>query len=171
MDLDGFKQLAQKALDLELKIIQELSVKGDDGLYYGEYKTYQSLDEIDFSVLGARCCFYLEEAGKLVFSKGGFIDEGKSPVIEAGYSIIYDSMISKARLWVSTGYYDDNEAFINRSDFLDKKYSTLARYVKKLAPYTEIPVRHQNGKTSIFKEYVTPQLLDLLNTKQCECRA
>ena len=171
MDVDSFKQLAQKALDLEFTIIEQRSIKYDDGLYHGEQTAYHSIVEIDFSIQRARYCFHLEEADPLIVSDNGFIDKLQSPVIEAEYSIIYENMISRSRLWVSTGYYNGAGTFINRSDILDRKYSVLARLVKKLAPYTEIPVKHQNGETSIFKEYITPYLLDLVNKGQCECRA
>jgi len=39
-------------------------------------------------------------------------------------------MISRSRLWVSSGYYNEDEILIKRPDNLDKKYSLLMRYVK-----------------------------------------
>jgi threonyl-tRNA synthetase len=168
MELDSFKLLAQKALDLGFKIIKQLSVPSDNGKYHGEYKEYLSLDKIDFSNPSERYYFYLEEAGEIVF-RNGFIESHKSPVIEAGYSKISNNMISRNRLWVSTGYWDDIGTFIKRQDILDKKYSSLARYVKKLVSYTKIPVRFPNGSTYIAKEYITLYLLNLINTTQYEC--
>jgi len=168
MEVDSFKLLAQKALDLGFVIIEQLSVKSENGLYRGEFNQYQSLDKMDFSVHKLKYFLYLEEAGEIV-SDNGFIDVSQSPVIEASYSKIHDNKISRGRIWVSTGYYNDAEEFINRSEILDKKYSSLARYVKKLAPYTEISSKFQNGISHISKEYITLYLLNLIATTQYEC--
>ena len=167
MEVDSFKQLAQKALDLGFVIVEELSVKADNKLYRGELKHYRSLDEMDFSVQ-RKYYFHLEEAGEIHVKDNGFVDIWQSPVIEASYSEIHENGISRGRIWVSTGYYNDDE-FISRSEILDKKYSSLARHVKKLTLHTEIPLRFPNNQIHTYKEYITPYLLDAINTTQSEC--
>lgn len=90
IELDAFKKLAQKALDLGFKIIEQLSVPSDNGLYHGECKEHLLLDKVDFSIPRVSYYFYLDEAGQLVFSDSGFIDTIRSPVIEVGYSEIHE---------------------------------------------------------------------------------
>jgi len=167
METESFQRLTQKALDLGFIFIEQLSVGSENSSFHGECKEYQLLNTIDFSYK-ANYYFYLQEAGKIVL-RNGFIDSDRSPVIAAGYSKIHENIISRNRIWVSTGYWDDYEIFSSRSDILDKKYSALARYVKRLAPYTEIPIRFQNGKIHVLKEYITPYLLNLINTTHYEC--
>jgi len=169
MEMDSFRQLAQKALDFGFVIIEQLNVKSENGLYHGELNQYRSLDEIDFAVQKVQYYFHLKEAGEIVVSDNGFIDDYRSPVVQAGYSRIYEYSISRGRIWVSSGYFDDAEKFISRLDILDKKYSALSRYVKKLAPYTEIPSKFINGLPYVSKEYITPYLLNLITTTQYEC--
>ena len=168
MEADSFKLLAQKALDLGFVIVEQLSVKVENGLYYGKFKQYQSLSDMDFSVQCVQYYFHFEEAGEIV-SSDGFIDIHQSPVVESSYSVIHENKITRGRIWISTGYYDDTDKFISRSDILDKKYSALARFVKKLTLYTEIPLKFPNGQIHAYKEYITPYLLDLIDTTQNEC--
>jgi len=168
MEIDSFKMLAQKALDLGFVILKIISIETERGLYREERKQYQSLDEIDFCAHSKKYFFHLEEAGEIIFHNS-FMDICKSPVIEAGYSEISTNKITSNRLWVSTGYYDDAGNFINRSDILDKKYAALVRYAKKLLVYTTIPLRFPNGQVHTYKGYITPYLLDLMNTTENEC--
>ena len=161
MEVDVFKQLVQKAFDLGFIFIEESSIKSKDSRYYGEFKKYQSIDNIDFSIQEVKYYFYLEDAGEIIVKDNGFIDIHQSPVIEVGYSRIDENAIPSSRIWVSSGYYE-NETFINRPDILDEKYSSLARFVKKLAPYTDTIIKYPNNKTYRSKEYITPYLLNLM---------
>lgn len=73
-----------------------------------------------------------------------YVDNGYSSsgitLIEAGYSFISQEkkIIRRARLYCITDYYDENGNLIKRPECVTKIYNALARYVKKLAPYTEL---------------------------------
>lgn len=92
-------------------------------------------------------------------------------VIEAAYSCIYHEwkrpVIIRARLYVPTGYYDEQGEFIDRTELLTKIYNKLVRTVKKIAPYTEFTDIGQNCRSENYlqeytrKEYITPECLRL----------
>jgi hypothetical protein len=94
-------------------------------------------------------------------------------VVETGVSYIDERKrtISNSRIWVSSGYWRSEEIFIKRNELLDKKYSSLMRYVKKLAPYTEVEVKAQNplynGEKYRRKVYITPFLLNKTGEYDC----
>lgn len=164
MDLESYELLVQKAFKLGFKVIVEDK---------GDIKIYDSIENIEFKQNGMY--FYLEEAGELVFYKDRYLDKNKSPLVEAGFSWIYESQkeISRARLWVSTGYWNENKEFIHRNQLLDKKFSSLVRYVKKLAPYTEIEIKSINPRSNYekytSKEYITPFFLEMIKSSEYDC--
>ncbi|MCI6738388.1 MAG: hypothetical protein MR593_09750 [Intestinibacter sp.] len=164
MDLESYKLLVQKAFKLGFKVVVEDKK---------DIKIYDSIENIEFRQMGMY--FYLQEVGELVFSEDGYLDRDRSQLIEAGFSCIYEYQkeISRARLWVSTGYWNENEGFIHRNQLLDKKYSSLVRYVKKLAPYTEIEMKSSNPRcncrTYITKEYITPVFLEMIKLGGYSC--
>ena len=103
---------------------------------------------------------------------------------EAGYSSIVNEPagvagsrqkkeIHRARIYCISGYYDENEKYIQRPDCLTKVYHSLVRYVKKIAPYTEFTVILISMKDENYgeeyeyrhKEYITKNCLDLINNK------
>ena len=64
----------------------------------------------------------------------------------------------------SINYYDADGNLIKRPDCVTKVYESLARYVKKLAPYTEVEYRPANPHYDKIKRkvYITPQCLALV---------
>lgn len=163
MEVDSYKLLVKKALELDFKVIDRLS----------NFKIYSYFEEVNFSK--NELYFYLEEAGGLIVKENGFIDTLSSPIVESGFSYINDNKkeVSTARLWVSTGFWNNESEFIGRSEILDKKYSSLMRFVKKVAPYTEIKVKARNplynGKKFVRKEYITPFLLEKAKSGEYDC--
>ncbi len=182
MDYESFLLLAQKALDLGCKIIREdldagkVTEGGDIGIVmpYGKHKRISYY-------------FHLPEAGDVEIKKYneverldyGFNATGNA-VIEAGYSFVLGEPagvcgprekreIMRERIYCITGYYDEDGEYIPRPKCLTKVYNALARYVKKLAPYTEftdtrISMRDENyGEEFEYKhkEYVTRACLEL----------
>lgn len=177
LEFENFKVLAQKALELGCEIVREDLSKFE--------KTKVTVSR-DLNILtdepGAVFHFHLPEAGKLEIKNyecgerlGANFNECGNSVIEAGYSRINDDekKVYSSRLYLTTGYYDKNENFIYRPDCIVKVYNTLARYIKKLAPYTEltdtyISMRSENYLQPVeyqHKEYVTPFCLDLRENK------
>lgn len=90
-------------------------------------------------------------------------------VIEAGFSYINDKKITRSRLYVKSGYYNDCEEWVPRPDCMTDLYNSLSRKAKKVAPYTElIDIRtHTHGEHYgeefewKHKEYITAHCLDL----------
>lgn len=164
MELDSYKSLVKKACDLGFKIIIEEQ---------NNVKIYSCFETVTFSKHSMY--FYLEEAGQLIIKENGYIDSLSCPLIESGFSYINEKRkeISNSRIWVSTGFWSNNEKFIHRNEVLDKKYSSLMRYVKKLAPFTEVEVKAQNpmyeGKKIIRKVYITPFLLKKIESGEYNC--
>lgn len=164
MELDSYKSLVKKAFDLGFKVIIEEQ---------NNVKIYGCFETLTFSKRSMY--FYLEEAGQLIIKENGYIDSLSSPLIKSGFSYINEKKkeISKSRIWVSTGFWSNNEEFIHRNEVLDKKYSSLMRYIKKLAPFTEVEVKAQNpmyeGKKFIRKVYITPFLLKKIEAGEYNC--
>ncbi len=163
MELESYKLLVKKAFDLGFKVIEEQN----------NLRICCCFEEVTFSQHGMY--FYLEEAGELIVKENGHIDLLRSPLVESGFSYINEKKkeISNSRLWVSTGFWSNSEEFIRRDEVLDKKYSSLMRFVKKLAPYTEVGVKVQNpmynGKKFIRKVYITPFLLKKIEAGEYDC--
>ena len=89
--------------------------------------------------------FHLPDAGEIVISECNGREtvnhgmcKGSNVIIEAGYSYVKDKKITRSRIYCSTGYFDENGVFVERPEVLTKAYNSIARYTKKLAPYTEL---------------------------------
>ena len=162
MEADVFKTLLQKAIDLEFQILQN---------NYTTTEAVTRLDDVLFTDNNNRYYLYLPEAGSLIYKETGWLDDMQSPVIEANYSTVQNNVVSRARLWTPTGYWNNEDIFIYRPEKLDKKYSSLVRFVKKLAPYTEIPVTSRNRSTFMSKCYITKSLLESVESGQYACEA
>lgn len=163
IEYDSFVLLAQKALDLGCKIIKEDLLKG----------VVIESDSID--IISEECkvyYFYIPEAGKYKVEMIGNkerIDYGYSAsgvtMIEARMSTILNDNkeITRGRLYCVTDYYDEEGNLIKRLDLVTKIYNALARYVKKLAPYTDVEHYVLNpmyeGKKVLTKEYITSKCL------------
>jgi hypothetical protein len=163
MELASYKLLVKKAFELGFKVIE-----GQNNI-----KVYNCIDELVFSK--GHFYFYLEEAGQIVIKDNGYLDLFSSPLIESGFSFINENKkeITKSRLWVSSGSWSNNDTYIQRDEVLDKKYSVLMRFVKKLTQYKEVGVKAQNpmyeGKKFIKKVYITPFLLEKVLLGEYDC--
>ena len=165
MDYENFVLLAQKAIELGFVIYRN---KPDENgkVIYGTNTDIVTKDERQYY-------FYLPAAGEIEILVCNGIEkvncgiEYGNVIIEAGYSYVNENCnpkkITRGRVYCSSGYYDKDGEFVNRPEILTKAYNSLARYVKKLAPYTElhdlmVSSREENyGQTVeyIHKEYVT----------------
>ncbi len=173
LEIGGFKPLAQKALDLGCEIVRE------DLSKFEKTKVTISRDlDMITDEDGAWYFFHLPEAGNIKIKNydcGERLDhsfnECMNSTIEAGYSRVIkeEKHIRRARLYLATGYYDKNEEFICRPDCIVKVYNALARYAKKLAPYTEITRSYINkdGEEVDYKikEYISPRCLELFRNE------
>ncbi|MBQ8827142.1 MAG: hypothetical protein IJ007_08615 [Oscillospiraceae bacterium] len=145
MEYEAFLTIAEKALKNGCIIL-----KNSDGKF---------LRSRDISIVTKDCrnyYFYLPEAGELKIMNTDFgerihIFDGMNAVIEAGYSLIHEERkrIIRSRLYVQSGYYDDNGEWIPRPQCLEKTYNKLVYSVKKLTT-------HLGGW-----EYATPYVLNL----------
>lgn len=165
MGYNEFLTVAQKALDLGCTIF-----RSDDGKIIGGNDIgFITEDESSY-------WFHLPEAGELSISVskngqeyiGGYNATGNA-IIEAKYSRIDKErkLIFRSRLFVISGYYDDNGAWVERPDCLTKTYEKLVRTAKKVAPYTELTGIYTNSENEEcecrYKEYVTPEFLQFRN--------
>ncbi|MBD5131575.1 MAG: hypothetical protein HDT28_03130 [Clostridiales bacterium] len=144
LDYDGFLKIAETALQKGCEILKKENGKVIRGN--------------DISLITPNCFdyfFHYPPAGEVkigAFEDGReYVDSGYTPsgntLIEAGFSrISYDAKtISRARLFVISGYYDKNDEWVPRPDCMTKLFSSLERVAKKVAP--------RNVETF---EYVTP---------------
>lgn len=180
MDYDNFLLVAQKAVDLGCTIIkvdrkqgkviksQDIGIitpngKSSNASYYFHLPTAGDIKIL--TVNGKECLDY------------GFTATGTA-VIEAGFSFIIDEPtgacgtkhkkeIRRARIYCITGYYDENDEYISRPECLTKVYESLVRFIKKIAPYTELLSIEDKGYGEKYeyrhKEYITKTCLDLVN--------
>lgn len=162
MDYESFILLAQKAIELGCEIIRDSS----EGVKKGHSTDIVTNDNIWYY-------FHIPEAGKFK-TKDQWgkecIDHGYSAsgitLIEARYSTINNDnkYIIRARIYCITDYYDADGNRIKRSECVTKIYDSLARYVKKLAPYTEVEYHPANPNYEKVKRkiYITPKCLALV---------
>lgn len=185
MDYDNFVLLAQKAIDLGCVIVKE---ECDSG------KVIESRDINIVTENDKDYYFYFPEVGNIsIRAVNGKerVDCGFSAssnaIIEAGYSFIMNEPIGscgkrrkkeirRARLYCQSGYYDENGDYRSRPECLTKIYNSLARYVKKIAPYTEltdirVSIKDENyGEEYEYrhKEYITKKCLEMRNSEGYE---
>lgn len=130
MNYDSFLQLAQFALDAGCMIIRN------------DHSEEKQIPCRSISVVTPDChnyYFYIPELypihkiqhQKDCNGKYHLADTVFSPfslaVIEASFSA------AVSRVYVTTGYYDENETWVARPDLLTKMYDRIARKAKKLA--------------------------------------
>jgi len=171
MDYENFILLAEKALELGC-IIYRRRADEQGKIVYGN----------DISIVTANVSdyyFYFPQAGKIVIDiiNGreciSTIHDSGQAIIEAGFSIIHQEKkkITRSRLWCSSGFYREDGEYINRSEDLTKVYNSLARYVKKLAPYTELVDVYISSRDKDYgkeveykhKEYVSRYCIDKMS--------
>ncbi len=164
MDYENFCELAKTAVSLGCIIVKN------------DKNTGKIIKSSDCSIVSKDCFtyyFYVPNAGPLKIINTEFgegidrlFNETGNAIIEAGYSNIRDAekQISRERLYLTTGYYNENDEFIHIPDCVVDIYNKLVRKVKKLSPYTELVDIH-NGTEWIHKEYVTQYCLQLRNEK------
>lgn len=169
MEYACFVQLAEKALGLGCEIIRNVHAPG---IVRGFSADIVSPDCTQYY-------FYVPDAGAITFGTDmngrqyvqGYASAGGNALIEAGYSFISEEekRISRARLYCTTGYYDADKVFVPRPDSTTNIYNALARYARKLAPYTEltdIRISMQDETylqeiKHVHKEYITPHCCGL----------
>lgn len=164
---EDFLKIAQAALDCGCIIIKKVSGK----LMYGQALDIVTEHEHYY-------WFYVPEAGALSGKTLPFNDtdiQGYSPagntVIEAGFSFRNDKRktITRSRLFVISGYYDEQGEYISRPECVTKIYNKLVRIAKRVAPLTELTDKYISTKDDTYlqeaewthKEYITPEYLDL----------
>lgn len=164
MEYESFLLVAEKALELGCEIVRDYGGKVVRG-----YSTDLIIkDNILY-------CFHVPEAGEIAmeerhgktYVKRGYNASGAS-IIEAGFSCIRPEKkeIQSNRLFCISDYFDEDGNLIKRPDCVTKIYESLARYVKKIAPYTELEHYVANpiyeGRKFKSKEYITTRCLELL---------
>ena len=164
---EDFLKIAQAALDCGCIIIKKVSGK----LIYKRSLDIVTEHEHNY-------WFYVPEAGVLSGNTLPFNDndiQGYSPagntLIEAGFSFRNDKSktITRSRLFVISGYYDEQGEYISRQEYVTKTYNKLVRIVKKVAPLTELTDKYVSANDSAYlqevewkhKEYITPEYLHL----------
>ena len=162
MEYDSFVLLAQKAIELGCEIIPFSAER---------LKRVYSPDIISKDSIWY--CFHVPKAGEIETEKLGGeecvvrgYNASGSTIIEARFSFIDSKKkhITRSRIYCITDYYDADGNLIKRPDCVTKVYESLARYVKKLAPYTEVEYRPANPHYDKIKRkvYITPQCLALV---------
>ncbi len=133
MDFENFKKLSQYALELGCLILyknhtEKPSLPSTDlSVVISDYNSYYfyipELFPSDKITYGIDCYgkYYLNDTSFSPFSLS---------LIEAEFS---QNDKDPARIYVTTGYYDENEIWIARPELLTKTYEKLARRAKKLA--------------------------------------
>lgn len=157
-EMDSYMLIVNKAIELGLKIITKdnniIASIEEDNIY----------NEIKY--------FYLEEAGSLKLRENGIIDILESPIIEANPPYTNDGKVYKSRLWVSSGFWMNEDIFIKRDKMLEKKYDAIVRYLKKITNYVEIEVKAKNPdyerRYFLRKIYITETLYDKVKNKEYE---
>ena len=169
IEYDLAVMLAEKALEYGCMIIKNDAVNG----IVTESDTTDIISE-KFDIY----YFHVPEAGKYCVKKSGdreIIDDGYN---ESGITLIEfmptvfrneKKEIQRGRLFCISDYYDEEGQVIKRSDRVTKVYNALSRYVKKIAPYTEVEHRVFNpmysGKKTTTKEYISKECFSLVEEK------
>lgn len=168
MEYESFVRVAEKAVELGCEIIKR-------------NKAYEIVRGCSADLVTKDCInyyFHIPEAGEIGIKNingRNYVDNGYSSsgitLIEAGYSFISqeEKIIRRARLYCITDYYDENGNLIKRPECVTKLYNALARYVKKLAPYTELTDTIISMKDDTYlqeieykhKEYISEYCLKL----------
>ena len=133
MDFESFKKLSQYALELGCLIL------------YKDHTEKPSLPSADLSIVIPQYnsyYFYIPElypSNKIThgidcYGRYYLKDDLFSPfslsLIEASFS---RNNTEQERIYVTTGYYDENENWIARPELLTKTYEKIARRARKLA--------------------------------------
>ena len=133
MDFESFKKLSQYALELGCLILyknhtEKPSLPSSDlSIVIPQYNSYYfyipELYPSDKITHGISCSgrYYLKDVLFGPFSLS---------LIEASFS---RNNTEQERIYVTTGYYDENENWIARPELLTKTYEKIARRARKLA--------------------------------------
>ncbi|MBQ5448607.1 MAG: hypothetical protein IIT57_01045 [Treponema sp.] len=162
MEYDSFVLLAKKAIELGCEIMPS----SDGVLKRGYSPDIISKDNHYY-------CFHIPEAGEIKIERHGDKEHvvcgynaSGSSIIEAYFSFINskEKFITRSRIYCISDYYDADGTLIKRPDCVTKVYDSLARYVKKLAPCTEVECRPANPLYDKVKQkvYITPLCLALV---------
>lgn len=138
MEYESFVLVAKKALDLGCEIIKR------------DTKANEIIASRSADIITKDCInyyFHVPEAGDFAVKTTPdgikYVDSGYSAsgstLIEAGFSYINaeEKRVNRGRLYCISDYYDKNGEQVKRPDCVTKKYDSLARYVRKLAPFKD----------------------------------
>lgn len=182
MNFESFLLLAQKAVDLGCSIVKEDCDLG---------RVIESRNIGIVTENQTQYYFHFAEAGDISIKRVNgrevldrCFSSGSNAIIEAGYSYILNEPtglsrtrrkkeIRRARIYCQSGYYDEHGGYIQRPECLTKVYNSLARYVKKLAPYTELTDMRISMRAEDYgseyeyrhKEYITSACMDMVNNE------
>ena len=161
--------LAKKALEYGCKIIKDDTVNG----------IVTESDTTD--IISEKFGFYylhVPEAGKYSVIKSGARESLNHGYNASGITLIEllptvfrneEKVLQKGRLYCISDYYDEEGQVIKRPDCVTKVYNALARYVKKIAPYTEVEHYVINpmysGKKFTTKKYISKECFSLVEEK------
>ena len=135
LEYEGFLKIAEAALFRGCEILKKV----DGKIIRGN----------DISMITPDCYdyfFHYIPAGEVIvkdYNGKEYVDNGYTPsgntLIEAGFSRISheEKKIRRARLFIVSGYYDENDEWIPRPDCMTKLYCALERVAKKVALRTE----------------------------------
>ncbi|MBO5222703.1 MAG: hypothetical protein J6C26_10365 [Clostridia bacterium] len=133
MDFESFKKLSQYALELGCLIL------------YKDHTENPSFPSADLSIVVPQYSsyyFYIPELYPLNKITHGINCYGRYYLNDAFFSPFSLSLIEasfsrtdkgQARIYVTTGYYDEEDNWIARPELLTKTYEKLARRARKLA--------------------------------------
>ena len=160
MEYESFLIVAQKALDLGAIIVKRTP----------EGKIVQSSDLSIVEPEYGRYVFHFPQFSPLVIHElengqqkmDGYATASGNAMIEAGFSRCEGRTISRARLFVQSGYYCNSE-YIARSAEMTSVFDKLVRLVKKRTKYQTVP-------GYAYKEYISPYYLDLIENHGYQIR-
>lgn len=169
LEFEGLIALAQKAVELGCEIMKaELSEADTTVITVSRDPDIITDDE------NIRYFFHLPESGKIeltIGDNGAHInnpfEKCNNSIMEAGFSRILkdEKRIRRAQLFLPDGITDKNKVYIKRPESIEKMYMSIARYLKKLAPYTEITrykIFPDGGREPFqIKEYVSPHCFEM----------
>lgn len=169
LEFEGFIDLAKKAVELGCEIMKaELSESDTTVITVSRDLDIITDDE------NVRYFFHFPEAGEIELTLGDNGEHINNPfekcnnsIMEAGFSRILkeEKRIRRAQLFLPDGITDKNKVYIKRPESIEKMYKSIARYLKKLAPYTEITrykIFPDGGREPFqIKEYVSPHCFEM----------
>lgn len=170
LEFEGFVELSKKAVGLGCEIMKaELSE--EDTTIITVSREFDILTDDE----NVRYFFHLPEAGKIELTLGDNgthinnpFEKCNNSIMEVGFSRIMkpEKRIRRAQLFLPDGIKDQNNVYVKRPECIEKMYRSIARQLKKLAPYTEITrykIFSDGSAPEPFrvKEYASPYCFEM----------